>query len=398
MSKKIYDFAVLGGGLYGMNIAKGLLNKFKNCNVLLLEKEKELVNLENHLLVLNNNELMVNQNLKKYKYIKEGFIKLKQFCDENKIATLEKQNFMLARNKKEILAFEKRLADNKSIDFESVKENEPLIYDKCKDKFFYDLGMKQLVDLKLLKNCLAKSIESKIDIQLRANVDSVEYSAEQGVYKIAAKRSRLTVKNKSDEFSAKFIVNTCGNDALRISKQITSEFNRFKQFNYTHSYYKLPNKRPINNLLSSPQSDFYPGLILYQDTDGYPIIGPVVNLSAQEGNSGFLNKLKQLKNYIKFLTALVQTSENYDSEIYYNHPYRAKSFYSPFLELYYVIGTEKLYNSQVHSILIKDKRIFNDVILFKEKNSVHLLNTNTDDMGLTMCLPICEEILNNINI
>jgi L-2-hydroxyglutarate oxidase len=392
MSKKVYDFAILGGGIYGMNIARELLKKFKGMSILLLDKEKDISN-ENPLLILNNTEYLSDTKLNKYNYIKEGHIKLKDFCINNIITYLEKDNIVLAKSKKEIEIMNKKTneLEDTDINFEKVKAMESLIYETAKNRDFYCMGVKGLVDYNMFKRCLYDSIEKEVEFK-KVYVDQLV--SQDGEYKIMTKRFKAGGKERLDEYNAKYVINTMSNDTLRVAQQVSSELQCYNQYNFSHSYYKLPNKRDIRTIISSPQSDIYPGLMLYQDLDGYCIIGPVIKLTHE--TKGIINKLLGFKAYLSYLSALVQTTNNYEYEIYYNHIYKAKSFYSTFLELYYVIGTEKLHSIYTHSILVHKKRVLNDIIILKENNSIHLLNNNIDNNGLTMLFPITETILNTI--
>jgi L-2-hydroxyglutarate oxidase len=392
MVKKAYDFAILGGGIYGINIARGLLNKFKTVNILLLDKDKEMIT-DNPLLLLNNTEYLFNPLSKKYNYMKEGHIKLKDFCTGSKITYLERDNLTFAKSKREIELMAKKTKELEGIeiDFEKVKDMEPLIYEAAKNRDYYYMGTKGLVDYNMLKRSLYNSIEKEVEIK-KSYVDKVEKEGDE--YRIITRRTKAGGKEKFDEYNAKYIINASGTDSLRLAKQVSKKLNTFKQYNYIHSYYKLPNKRNIVNILSSPQGNLYPGLILYKDTDGYIVLGPVVTLS-QETN-GILSKLKQFKDYLSFLSALVQTFESYEYEVQFNHVYKAKTLFSTFLELYYVIGTEKLHTKHKHGVLVNNKRIVDDVIIHKEDNSIHLLNTDIDNNGVTMLFPITDEILNSI--
>ena len=39
---KIYDFAILGSGIYGMNIARAIKTKYPNSTIILLDKKKKI--------------------------------------------------------------------------------------------------------------------------------------------------------------------------------------------------------------------------------------------------------------------------------------------------------------------------------------------------------------------
>jgi L-2-hydroxyglutarate oxidase len=371
MSKKTCDFAIIGGGVLGMNIARRLLNHVKGSRIIILDKNNDINNEPCYEITgaysLNNNNF-------KAKLFSENTNLLKEFCNENNFYYLKSDQVILTKNQKEDEILKKNIIPKAS----HHQIQEPITLEKAKSKQFYINQNAALVDSTEIKSYLSQAIvDDNIDYRKKANID-----------KITKNGSTYTISTKKSEIEAKFLINVSGLDALNYAKQI-GDYD-YKQFNYTYTYYKLPNQLNFKKIYTSVPYLLHSGINLFRDYDDFPVLGPVINLSVKQDS--ILGKLRSLREYYKFLRILVN-NEHYEMNICYNHPYKAKVIFQPYLNIYYVIGTEKIHKVDIKNVLIQNNKIVDDIIIEKSENAIHLLNNNMEDNEISLFLAISENLI-----
>ncbi len=152
--KKIYDFAIIGGGIVGLTIAENLIKKNKNAKIAIFEKENSLAlhSSGRNSGVLHAGFYYTADSLKA-KFTRDGNFAMKKFCVDNKLKLNYSQKVVVAKN----------------------KDEDSTIYE------LYERGIKNNVDVKIINKNELKKIDDNVktyDVSLyspnTATVDPVE--------------------------------------------------------------------------------------------------------------------------------------------------------------------------------------------------------------------------------
>ena len=152
--KKIYDFAIIGGGIVGLTIAENLIKKNKNARIAIFEKENSLAlhSSGRNSGVLHAGFYYTADSLKA-KFTRDGNFAMKKFCVDNKLKLNYSQKVVVAKN----------------------KDEDSTIYE------LYERGIKNNVDVKIINKNELKKIDDNVktyDVSLyspnTATVDPVE--------------------------------------------------------------------------------------------------------------------------------------------------------------------------------------------------------------------------------
>src|SRR5690554_1909693 len=82
----MYDFAIVGGGIVGLSVAKALMEKYPDAKLLLLEKESELaMHQTGHNSGVIHSGIYYKPGSFKATFAREGNRSMQQFCEENNI-------------------------------------------------------------------------------------------------------------------------------------------------------------------------------------------------------------------------------------------------------------------------------------------------------------------------
>ncbi len=123
----MYDVVIIGGGIIGLNLAKIIKERYKDLNVALIEKEKEVAmhSSGRNSGVLHAGFYYTADSLKA-KFTRDGNKRLKEFVKEHNLKINECQKVVVAQNESEIEGLEelKRRGDRNGVELEWVDEEE----------------------------------------------------------------------------------------------------------------------------------------------------------------------------------------------------------------------------------------------------------------------------------
>jgi L-2-hydroxyglutarate oxidase len=252
---KLFDIAIIGGGIVGTASALRLLDK-KNYSILILEAEDELAAHQT-----GNNSGVIHSGL----YYKPGSLKatncvtgremMYQFCSEQNLNHEKCGKIVVATTEHEIHALN-LLADRgkanglnglRKLNRDELKENEPHVTGVA-GLFVPQTG---IVDYKEVVNKYAELIQLKGGIiKTGSKVNSIK--------KLSSETILITA---TDEFKAKLIVNCAGLQSDRVAR-LCGVNPKLKIIPFRGEYYKLKKEKEhlVRNLIYPVPDPQYPFL------------------------------------------------------------------------------------------------------------------------------------------
>jgi (S)-2-hydroxyglutarate dehydrogenase len=410
---KVYDFAILGSGIYGVTIAKFLKRKIPEAKILLLEKRKRVEMIRDESLFVpvykgsrfgySDPSASFSPQKSKFKnqeLAEMGYESLKKFCEEKKLDFDITGELIIATHKTEKERMSKKFSDSdsyiKKISLKDAKLKEALLNEKNLEMAnFYHIESTALVDFNKLSKTLNEEISQYSDLEIVYNQEVEKISITDGVNQIKSKN----LKNSSNSnFECKFLINAAGNDSLSFAHQynLLEEYSSLKIFSqYYHANIPAKQKYP-NLIISSAPYIIHPGLSFYIDSKDNKTLGPIFNIS--NSSYGFFKKLANLNDWRKVYQIFHENQKDPEMEFKYSSKNYVNLFYFNIFgfqmpKLFQKENRKEYENSLVYST--KKKLIEEDVITIKKDNSIHLINFNLHG-GLSCLLPACEEVVNLI--
>jgi L-2-hydroxyglutarate oxidase LhgO len=419
-NQRLYDFAILGGGLYGMKLTQMIKNKFPSSKILMIEKRKrhEVANQTKNFIPL---ETGYNYpfNSKKFNFVRRGSVELEKLCKENNLEIYAAEHLILAKHKLEkerMEFFMKHIENNElkeafslsKIPFEKAREIEPLLEHKKLEKVdIYHLGLVTLVDEMAIKNLIYKNLikfasENKNSIEILFNTHVKELK--QGSNEIEIKSIGLKEKNPLNHI-ANYVIDSSGYSALDFAHQL-GLMKEYKSTKILFNYYvdKLSeNAKFPNAILSLPAFKLNPGISVYIDNEDNCKLGPIYKMKDELlGNSSILSSFRNVYEWTKLYSILHSAEKDgYDPDIEYMYNQKVKVI-NMFKELCtfesHKLNSQTAYEiKQISSIVYcnKIKKIEEDFMFAESKNSMHLVNFNIFGK-FSSFIPACEHVCNLI--
>lgn len=400
MSKKIYDFIVLGGGLYGQTMTRLLLNQLKPLKILIIDPKPKFVYDEpkRYLVPLDQSYMFIDAN--KSDSINEGLSKLKEFSMEHKIDFEERDNLIFAELYQDKQRM-KKLAEAEDslvkISFEEAKNIEKNLVKQLtweKDHIYYT--KRSLIDINAYRSTLFNLNAKHLNSDNENSVDNLFLTNCTKVNKIGDDFKVTAVNSIMDtsEFTAKYVINTAGLSSLNILQQLSNDFKKHRQFFYNEISYKKPHfgKVKPSCVISSAPYLLQSGLSLYAEDDAI-IFGNKLDILKQY--KGLFQKIKQLRSYFKVVDHMKATEDFKPiNDLKYVIDAAVLEFFNQRANFEFLLFDLKNFEKRVHSTnLIYDKEgIMKDILIHKEGNSIHLVNTNFNG-AFTESIPVCEKAL-----
>ncbi|MFV8829971.1 L-2-hydroxyglutarate oxidase [Alkalihalobacterium sp. APHAB7] len=242
----MYDFAIIGGGIVGLSVGKGILEKFPSAKVVVLEKEKVLASHQTgHNSGVIHSGLYYKPGSFKAKFARHGNESMVAFCQEHQIEHEVCGKVVVATNDEELPLLEalyKRGLDNqltiKKICADQLKEIEPHVSGKAA----IHVPMAGIVNYKQVSETLAKLIRERGGVlKLNTNVQKIK---ENGSY--------VEIDTNNGTYQAKMLINCAGLHSDRIAK-LTGYLMDMKIVPFRGEYFELkPEKRDLVKHLIYP--------------------------------------------------------------------------------------------------------------------------------------------------
>lgn len=410
---KIYDFAILGSGIYGATIAKFLKKKLPEAKILLLEKRKRIEIIRDESLFVpvykgarfGYSDISGSFSPQKLKFKNQeladiGYDSLKKICEEKKLEFDITGELIIAIHKNEKERMSKKFSYSnsyiKKITIKDAKLKESLLNEKNLDMAeIYHVESTALLDFNKLTKNFNDEISQFSDLEILYSHEVESISRNEGINQIKSKN----LKNSSiSNFECKFLINAAGNDSLNLAKQygLLEEYSSFKIF--SHNYHaNIPAKQKYPNLIiSSAPYIIHPGLSFYIDGKDNKTLGPISSIS--NSSYGFFKKLSNLNDWRKVYQIFHECKKDPEMEFKYSSKNFANLFYFNIFgfqmpKLFQKENRKEYENSLVFST--KKKLIEEDVITIKKENSIHMINYNLHG-GLSCLIPACEEVVSLI--
>lgn len=242
----MYDFAIIGGGIVGLSVGKGILEKFPSAKVVVLEKEKVWASHQTgHNSGVIHSGLYYKPGSFKAKFARHGNESMVAFCQEHQIEHEVCGKVVVATNDEELPLLEalyKRGLDNqltiKKICADQLKEIEPHVSGKAA----IHVPMAGIVNYKQVSETLAKLIRERGGVlKLNTNVQKIK---ENGSY--------VEIDTNNGTYQAKMLINCAGLHSDRIAK-LTGYLMDMKIVPFRGEYFELkPEKRDLVKHLIYP--------------------------------------------------------------------------------------------------------------------------------------------------
>ena len=376
MSSKLYDIAVIGGGIVGTASAMQLLQK-KNLSIILIEAEDQLAAHQT-----GRNSGVIHSGL----YYKPGSLKalncaegrnlLYKFCEENQIEHDKCGKIVIAVDNKEIPALNELerkgkangLINIKRLNSDEIKNYEP--YAAGIEGLF--VGETGIVNYTDVTKAYEKIIREKNgEIKLRCKFIS-----------LSRKGNELVLNTTSDEIHCKFLINCGGLQSDRIASFCGLETD-VQIIPFRGEYYKLKKEKEylVNNLIYPVPDPRFPflGVHFTRMINGGIEAGPNAVLAFKREGYKFSDfSLKDISEMLNFPGFWRMGKKYYKTG--FHEFYRSLSkpaFVSALQKLIPMIKEEDVvpYKAGVRAQAVdKNGNLLDDFRIIEDTNMIHILN------------------------
>lgn len=294
----MYDFAIVGGGIVGLSVAKAILEKYPDAKLLLLEKENELAaHQTGHNSGVIHSGIYYKPGSFKATFAREGNRSMQAFCKEHEIDYEMCGKVIVATDDSELPhlnnLYERGLQNRLNIEKlsrEELLEIEPHV-NGLAAILVNDAG---IVNYKQVTEKMAEIIKGKgATISLNSEVTA-----------ITEKEKEIKIETSQGDFIAKFLINCAGLYSDKIAR-LAGYIIDMKIVPFRGEYYKLkPEKRDlVKNLIypvPNPKLPFL-GVHFTRMINGEVEAGPNAILSLQrEGYEKFKINIKELSEVLAY--------------------------------------------------------------------------------------------------
>ncbi len=261
------DFIIIGGGIVGLSIARTLKSRYRDCQVLVLEKEAHI---GEHASGRNSGVLHAGfyytKDSLKAKFTRDGNRRLTEYCIEKKLPLDRCGKLVVARNENELAGLHELLQRGQQngiqleeLSAEEAQEIEPRV--KTWEKALFSPTTSTVSPKQVIEQMLVDARAEGVEVLL-----GVKYLSNRG----------QRIKTQCDIFEAGYVVNAAGLYADQIAKN----------FSFCKNYTILPFKGLYlyaSNLQESLKTHIYPvpdlrnpflGVHFTLTVDGKVKIGP----------------------------------------------------------------------------------------------------------------------------
>jgi len=409
MSSKIYDYVVIGAGMYGLRMAKIISKKHSLAKILVLDSLplSQSINLsKNYYSVDTGVNCKVDSEM--YESITEGSMRLKEFLNQNFLFNETIGEIIATNEQLDKLRLNKFLNENdqdkvkidkiSNIAAREMDKSININNEKLEDFSFYHIPNSYIVDFNQIKTFLYEDVlkSENIEICFDSEVTKVQFRKEDSIVEINTKAHDKDKNSNRTDFKGKFLINTSGVNGLDIAHMCNS-FMTHLSYTYREYYFYLNGKPIPRKIISSIPELFHSGVKLVPvsiNDEEKTIFGPKLKFVSLDKSFW-----KKLKLYYKFFKAtLILHNLNHDSrnDQKYVSLWRCVNFFKVF---YNGFTFPKDYQGIDYKFVEKNilfshdlRRFEMDILIEKNEYSLHIMNY-TMRGGLASLLPITEKAL-----
>jgi L-2-hydroxyglutarate oxidase LhgO len=399
---KIYDIAILGGGLYGMTVANLLRKKLPSASICILDKKKKIdFNRKEQLFYVarTGEKLAYLKDLKISGLMKTGYEKLKSFCKSNDIEFDNIGELIVAvkshKTRMETIFSAGQSENFKKINFDQALTYEPLLNKKnLENADIYSLSSTAIVDYNKLATVLSSEISKCEKLDLFYHHEILSVSDNKNAIDISIKNLKTDAQEK---LVSNLIVNLTGSETMNFAQQLGELKNYSYLKVFAGDYYShFPGKiKYPNTIISSVPYIVNPGLSFYVDSNENKSLGPVLKTSGK--SYSFFKKLKTLNEVRKFYELLIKNKEVPENEFKDMTKMSINTFYNDIFNFHIIkfLSQEIKYYEETIVYSLKDSYLEKDIRIHKGDKGVHLINPSLQS-GMSPLISISEEIVNII--
>lgn len=398
-SSKIYDIAIIGGGIIGTATALNLQEK-GNYSIVILEAEDHLAAHQT-----GNNSGVIHSGI----YYKPGSLKAKnctlgrdmmyRFCEENNIKHERCGKLVVAANEDELPALnelERRGKENglkkiKRLKKEELKEYEPHV-NGIEGLFVGETG---IVDYKDVVEVYAKLIKSK----------GGEIKTKSRFRNLKKENGTLILETESGEIKAKFLVNCGGLQSDRIAKLCGVEPG-LQIVPFRGEYYKIKKEKEylIKNLIYPVPDPKFPflGVHFTRMIKGGIEAGPNAVLALKrEGYSKKNISIPDMLQMFAYSGFWRMASKHYKMAVHeFHRSYSKRAFVEALQKLIPELQYDDVYRNGAGvraQALEPDGKLVDDFRIIEGEKMIHVLNAPSPGATASLSIgkTISETIINN---
>lgn len=395
LKNKNYDFVIIGAGIIGLAIAKTLIQKGKNFQILILEKESEVAY---HSSGRNSGVLHAGfyytADTLKAKFSVDGNRSLVKYCEENRLPIAKIGKLVIANDESELAGLDELAKRGKTngcnvsiISAEEAAEIEPNINTYQKALWSPDTAT---VDPKAICLCLKAELKS-LNVEFLFNEEYQSYS------------NGLLTTNKN-KLKCNHLINAAGLYADKIARAVGFSKNYsivpFKGLYLKYTKNKTDirtNIYPVPNLKHT-----FLGVHFTKTFDGTIKIGPTAIPAFWRENYSFKENFK-LNEMIAIL--------GLESKLFLSNSFGFRDLafeeMKKYSKNYLVSLSKKMVKSidpsgfteftkpgiRAQLVNLKTLELINDFVIEGDENSTHILNVISP--GFTCAFPFAEYVVRN---
>ncbi len=400
-SEKIYDIAIIGGGIIGTSTALSLLKSARK-TVLVLEAENRLAPHQT-----GNNSGVIHSGL----YYKPGSLKasncvlgrelMYRFCEENNIKHESCGKIVVATNKDEIPSLNELERRGKENGLEGLKRLSP------KEIMEYEPHASGIEGLFVPQTGIVNYTEVTETYGKLISEAGGEIKLNSKLLSIAKDRHDVVLNTTSGEFKTKFLVNCAGLQSDRIAR-LCGVDPKLKIIPFRGEYYKIKKEKEylVKNLIYPVPDPKFPflGVHFTRMIKGGVEAGPNAVLAFKR--EGYAHKdfsLGDVSEMLSYNGFWKMASKHYKMGIgEFYRSFSKTAFVKALRKLIPEIDYDDVYpeGSGVRAQALEpDGKLVDDFRIIEAENMIHVLNAPSPaaTASLSIGKTIAEKVIKNLN-
>ena len=392
------DFLLIGGGIIGISIARGLKSRYPDSSVCILEKEQKC---GLHASGRNSGVLHAGfyytEDSFKAKFTQDGNQRLTEYCDSKKIKLNKCGKLVVAQNDSELVWLDKLMdrASKNGVPLELITEEESRSIEprvKTYQRALFSPTTSSVNPKELVGALISDAIQEGVQIKTNS--------------KYLKRTGQCSIQTSNGAFEAKYLINTAGLFADKIGRDFGfSQDYRILPFKGLYLYSNEPSGSLKTHIYPVPNlANPFLGVHFTVMTDGKIKLGPTAIpafwLEQYAGLRNFkLNELTEiiirqaglfLSSNFDFKTLAFRELQKYSKTVLVS--LASKLAKGVDIKQYRQWGQPGI---RAQLLNIRKKALEMDFVIEGDDQSMHILNTVSP--GFTCALPFAEYVCDQID-